>query len=278
MGGFQSRPRGAKASKRDKSEDIRAPRMLKAVTDALHALAQATAERKTVALFNTAMMRDTPKAVASLSSCACSQPDGEARVRSIPTRYSYSLAETVAVSALPPAVSPATTTLTAATSLAASDGPPAAGRNVPGAGETTPSTLVLTSTSTPCVPLAQEPAAGSAVAPASTPEAVALNVRRRRVSTSRLPLLCLHLRQPSPAQVQPVVAGGCCRPSRPRLGWLLPPRPRHSPIGTTAFKSGLCFPLLTQARTRPVTKNMLRGATLVKNTEAARTCSMVIVY
>lgn len=87
MGEFQSRPRGAKASKRDESEDIRAPRMLKAITDALHALAQATAERKIVALFNTSEMRDTPKAVASLSSCACSQADGEARVRSGPTRY-----------------------------------------------------------------------------------------------------------------------------------------------------------------------------------------------
>jgi len=38
-GGYQSRPRGAKAARRNQAEDIRASRMLKARTDALSALA-----------------------------------------------------------------------------------------------------------------------------------------------------------------------------------------------------------------------------------------------
>jgi len=63
-GGYQSRPRGSKAAKRDKAENIQASRMLKASTDALIALARATSERTTVAFFNSAEMQDTPEAVA----------------------------------------------------------------------------------------------------------------------------------------------------------------------------------------------------------------------
>jgi len=53
-GGFQLRPRGAKAAKRDKTAGIQNSRMFTASTDALSALAQATSERTTVALFNLA--------------------------------------------------------------------------------------------------------------------------------------------------------------------------------------------------------------------------------
>jgi len=63
-GGYQSRPRGAKAAKRDMAEDSHASRMMKASTDALSALARATSERTTVAFLNSAEMRETPEAVA----------------------------------------------------------------------------------------------------------------------------------------------------------------------------------------------------------------------
>jgi len=46
------------------SEDICASRTLEDRSDALLALARATTERTTVAFFNTAEMRDTPKAIA----------------------------------------------------------------------------------------------------------------------------------------------------------------------------------------------------------------------
>jgi len=62
-GAFQSRPRGSKAAKREMSEDVRASRTLKDSSDVLVALARATTERTTVALFNTAEMRDTPEAI-----------------------------------------------------------------------------------------------------------------------------------------------------------------------------------------------------------------------
>jgi len=63
-GAFQSRPGGSKAAKREMSEDIRTSRTLKDSSDALLALTRATTERTTVALFNTAEMRDTPEAIA----------------------------------------------------------------------------------------------------------------------------------------------------------------------------------------------------------------------
>ena len=63
-GGYQSRPRGAKAAKNDNAAGIQESRTLKASTDALSALALATSERTTVAFFNSAEMRDTPEAVA----------------------------------------------------------------------------------------------------------------------------------------------------------------------------------------------------------------------
>jgi len=50
--------------KRDKAAGIEESRLFKASTDALPALAQATSERTTVALFISAEMRDTPEAVA----------------------------------------------------------------------------------------------------------------------------------------------------------------------------------------------------------------------
>jgi len=63
-GAFHARPCGSKAAKREMSEDIRASRMLRDSSDALLALARATKERKTVAFFNTAEMRDTPETIA----------------------------------------------------------------------------------------------------------------------------------------------------------------------------------------------------------------------
>jgi len=57
-GVFQARPRGTKAEEREMNNDIRTSRTLKNSSDALSALAWARTERTTVALFNTAEMRD----------------------------------------------------------------------------------------------------------------------------------------------------------------------------------------------------------------------------
>jgi len=142
-GGYQSRPRGAKAAKRDKAAGIQESRMFKASTDALSALAQATAERTTVAFFNSAEMRDTPEAVAFR----------RAHARKL-----------MAAAGL--ALSPPDT-------LSEASPPPASTGDAPAAGESTPSTPALTSSSTPRMPPAQEPPAGTAVVPASTPAASA---------------------------------------------------------------------------------------------------------
>jgi len=149
-GGYQSRPRGSKAAKRDKAEDIQASRMLKASTDALSALARATSERTTVAFFNSDGMRDTPEAVT---------------FRRAHARKLMAAAGLV--------VSPPGTLSSLAGKAAAST--PATGADVPAEGGTTPSTPALTSTSTPrTLPApapAQAPAAGAALAPASPPAA-----------------------------------------------------------------------------------------------------------
>jgi len=117
--------------------------MLKASTDALSALAQATSERTTVAFFNSAEMRDTPEAVAFR----------HAHARNL--RAAAGLA-----------LSPPDT-------LSGASPPPASAGNAPAAGESTPFTPALTSTSTPRIRPAQEQAARTAVVPASTPEASA---------------------------------------------------------------------------------------------------------
>jgi len=149
-GGYQSRPRGPKAAKRDKAEDIQASRMLKESTDALSVLARATSERTTVAIFNGAEMRDTPEAVAFR--------------RAHPRKL-------MAAAGLD--VSPPGTLSSLAGTAAAST--PATGADVLSEGQATPFTPALTSTSTPRTPPApapaQAPAAGAALVPASPPAA-----------------------------------------------------------------------------------------------------------
>jgi len=149
-GGYQSRPRGSTAAKRDMAEDTQASRMMKASTDALSALAQATSERTTVAFFNSAAMRDTPEAVAFRRAHARKLMVAAALDVSPPGNLS-SLAGTAA------------------------DPTPATGADVPAEGGATPSTPALSSTSTPRTPpalaSAQAPAAGAALGPASTPPA-----------------------------------------------------------------------------------------------------------
>ena len=142
-GGYQSRPRDAKAGKRDKAAGIQESRMLKASTDALSTLVHATSERTTVAFSNSAEMRDTPEAVAFR----------RAHARKLMARAGLALS--------PP------------DTLSEASPPPASTGNAPAAGESTPSTLALTSTLKPRRPLAKEEAAGMAVVPASTPAASA---------------------------------------------------------------------------------------------------------
>jgi len=149
-GGYQSRPRGSKAAKRDKAEDIQASRMLKASTDALSALARATSERTTVAFFNSDGMRDTPEAVAFRRA------------------HARKLMAAAGLVVFPPG------TLSSLAGKAAAS-TPATGADVPAEGGATPSTPALTSTSTPrTLPApapAQAPAAGAALVPASPPAA-----------------------------------------------------------------------------------------------------------
>jgi len=142
-GGYQSRPRSAKAAKRDKAAGIQESRILKASTDALSAVAQATSERTTVAFFNSVEMRDTSEAVAFR----------RAHARQL-----------MAAAGL--ALSPPDT-------LSEASPPPASTGNAQAAGESTPSTPAVTSMSTPRMPPAQEQAAGTGVVPASTPAASA---------------------------------------------------------------------------------------------------------
>jgi len=148
--GYQSRPRGSKTAKSDKAEDIQASRMLKASTDALSAFARSTSELTTVALFNSAEMRDTPEAVAFR----------RAHARKL-----------IAAAGLD--VSPPGTLSSLAGTAGAST--PATGADVPAEGGATPSAPALTSTSTPRTPPApvpaQAPAAGAALVPASPPAA-----------------------------------------------------------------------------------------------------------
>jgi len=142
-GGYQSRPRGAKAAKRDKAAGIQESRMFKASTDALSALAQATSERTTVALFNSAEMRNTPEAVAFRRAHACK------------------LMAAASLALSPPDI------------LSEASPQPASTGDAPAAGESTPSPPAQTSSLTPSTPPAQEPPAGTAVVPASTPAASA---------------------------------------------------------------------------------------------------------
>jgi len=142
-GGYQSRPRGAKAAKRDKAAGIQESRMFKASTDALSALAQATSERTTVALFNSAEMRNTPEAVAFRRAHSCK------------------LMAAASLALSPPDI------------LSEASPQPASTGDAPAAGESTPSPPALTSSLTPRTPPAQEPPAGTAVVPASTPAASA---------------------------------------------------------------------------------------------------------
>jgi len=142
-GGYQSRPRGAKAAKRDKAAGIQELRIFKASTDALSALAQATSERTTVAFLNSAEMRDTPEAVALR----------RAHARKLMTAAGLALSRPDTLSEASP--------------------PPACTGDAPAAGESTPSTPALTSSSTPRMPPAQELPAGTAVVPESTPTASA---------------------------------------------------------------------------------------------------------
>jgi len=138
-GGYQSRPRGAKASKLEKAAGIQESRMFKASTDALSALAQATSERTTVAFFNSAEMRDMPEAV------------------SLRRAHARKLMAAADLSLSPP------------DSLSEASPPPASTGDAPAAGESTPSTPALTSSSTPRMPPARDPPACKAVVPASTP-------------------------------------------------------------------------------------------------------------
>jgi len=117
--------------------------MLKASTDALSALVHATSERTTVAFCNSAEMRDTPEAVASRRAHARKLMAGAGMALSPPD------------------------------TLSEASPPPTSTGNAPAAGESTPSTPALTSTSTPRRLLAQEQAAVIAVVPASTPAASA---------------------------------------------------------------------------------------------------------
>jgi len=146
--GYQSRPRGSKAAKRDKAVDIQVSRMLKASTDALSALARETSERTTVAFFNSAEMQDTPEAVAFRRAHA-RKLMAAAGLDMSPPGTSSSLARTAAAST------------------------PATGADVPAERGPTPSTPALTSTSTPRTPPAlapaQAPAAGAVLVPASPP-------------------------------------------------------------------------------------------------------------
>jgi len=139
-----ARPRAEKAAKQDKAAGIQESCLLKASTDALFALAQAASERATAAVYNSAEMRDTPEAVAFR----------RAHARKL-----------MAATGL--ALSPPDT-------LSEASPPPASTGNAPTAGESTPSTPALTSTSTARMPPAQEQTAGTAVVPASTPAASAV--------------------------------------------------------------------------------------------------------
>jgi len=143
-GGYQCRPRGSKAAKRDEAEDIQASRVLKASTDALFALAQATSDRTTVAFFSSAEMWYTPEAV----------PFRRAHARKL-------------MAAAGSDVSPTGTLSLQAGKAAAST--PANGADVPVEGAATPSTPALTSTSTPRMPLAQAPVQAPAAAAAQVP-------------------------------------------------------------------------------------------------------------
>jgi len=144
--------------------------MLKASTDAVCCLAHSTADRTTVPLFNTSEMRDIPEAV--VFRCAHSlQLMAGAGLNVSPPVVLSSLAEMAAASAPPPAGSLAKTSVDASAFLASSSRPLTTDGNVPAAGEETPSTPALTSSSTPRMPPAREPAPGVAVAPESTPEA-----------------------------------------------------------------------------------------------------------
>jgi len=172
-GGYQSRPCGSKAAKRDEAEDIQASHMLKASTDVLFALARETSERTTVAFVNSADMRDTPEAV-SFRCAHARKLMAEAGLEVSPTGTLSSLAATAAAST------------------------PATGADVPEQGGATPSTPTLTSTSTPRMPPAQSPAqapaAGASLVPASPPAANSTGpepperaVMQRAASTSAPP-------------------------------------------------------------------------------------------
>jgi len=144
--------------------------MLKASTDAVCCLAHSTAERTTVAFFNTSEMRDIPEALALRCEHSIQLMAG-AGLNVAPPVVLSSLAEMAAASAPPPAGSLAMTSLAASAFLESSSRPLTTAVNVPAAGEETPSTRALTSSSTPRMPPAQEPAPGAAVAPESTTEA-----------------------------------------------------------------------------------------------------------
>jgi len=142
-GGYQSRPRGPKAAKREKAAGIQESRMFKVSNDALSALAQTTSERTTVAFFHSAEMRDTPEAVAFRCAHARKLMAAGGLVLSLPD------------------------------TLSEASPPPASTGDAPVAGESTPSTPTLTSSSTPRMPPAQAPPAGTGVVPASTTAASA---------------------------------------------------------------------------------------------------------
>jgi len=141
--GYKSRPRGAKAAKRDKAAGIQESRMFKSSTDALSALAQTTSERTTVALFNSAEMHDTLEAV------------------TLRRAHARKLMAAAGLALSPP------------NTLSEASPPPASTGDAPAAGESTPFTPALTSSSTPRMPPAQKPPAGRAVVPESTPAASA---------------------------------------------------------------------------------------------------------
>ena len=143
--GATSRARAAQ--RRPKvTADICASRMLKASTDALSALGQATSERATVAFLNRAEMRDTPEAIALR----------HAHARKLMAASALNVSPPVSLSSL------------AGTAVASA---PATGANVPAEGDRTLTAPALTSESTPRSPPAQAPDAEAALVPASTPAA-----------------------------------------------------------------------------------------------------------
>ena len=179
--------------------------MFKASTDALSALAQATSERTTVAFFNSAEMRDTPEAVAICRAIACK------------------LMAAAGLALFPP------------DTLSEAFPPPVSRGDAPAAEESKSPTPALKSSSTPRMPPAQEPPAGMAVLPASTPAAIASGGAR---PASAVKTMTATVSSPAPSAASSGAPGGVPPASAVKTTTATVSSPAPSAAGSGAASRG----------------------------------------